>query len=146
WVIMWLLGTGGARAEEMSAQTQKESVAPAIPFRDIFLLRTFWITCAVGVTVNMSWHFYRVWLPRHLVVDLRFTDQQLQYLLIAFYLAADVGSITIGWIARKLARAGRSVERSRKIVIMIAALICLMATPVVFSPGRMVMVPLYCCV
>src|SRR3954471_4610296 len=29
---------------------------------------------------------------------------------------------------------------------MIAALICLMATPVVFSPGRAVMVPLYCCV
>src|SRR6185295_13424885 len=115
WVIMWLLGTGGARAEEMSAQTQKESVAPAIPFRDVFLLRTFWITCAIGVTVNMSWHFYRVWLPRHLVVDLHFTDQQLQYLLIAFYLAGDAGSIAIGYFIRWLVRRGRTVERARKI-------------------------------
>src|SRR4051812_31486080 len=86
WVIMWLLGTRGERAQEMSfdAQQQTTSATPAVPFARVFLLRTFWITCAVGVTVNMSWHFYRVWLPRHLVVDLRFTDQQLQYLLIAF--------------------------------------------------------------
>lgn len=147
WIILWLLGTRGKKAEEMSHATQAESLGTAhVPFSSVFALRAFWITMAVGVVVNMSWHFYRVWLPRHLVVDLRFDDRQLQYLLIGFYLAADVGSIAIGFLVRKFTRGGLSVERARKIVVMIAAGLCLVATPVVFSPGRAVMFPLYCIV
>ncbi len=147
WVVMWLLGTRGSRAEEMSRRTQDEAATTApVPFLDVFSMRTFWITLAVGTAVNMSWHFYRVWLPRHLVVDLQFSDHQLQYLLIAFYLTADVGSIGIGFLTRKLVTAKRSVERARKIVVLGAALVCLLATPVIFIPGRDVMVPLYCLV
>ena len=147
WIIVWLHGTRGARAVEMTHETQAESLAGAtMPFREVFLLRSFWIAMAIGVAVNLSWHFYRVWLPRHLVVDLKFDDRQLQYLLIGFYLAADVGSIAIGFLARWLARNGRSVERSRKIVVMVAALLCLAATPVLFGPGRNVVYPLYCIV
>jgi ACS family hexuronate transporter-like MFS transporter len=147
WIVMWLMGTRGERAGEMSRHTQDlAATTAAIPFRHVFFMRTFWITLAVGTAVNMSWHFYRVWLPRHLVVDLRFTDQQLQYLLIAFYLTADVGSIAIGFIARKMGSPNRSVERVRKIVLIMAALICLLATPLLFSPGREIMVVLYCLV
>lgn len=147
WVVMWLMGTRGERAAEMSRAPQDlEPATAAIPFSRVFSMRTFWITLAVGTAVNMSWHFYRVWLPRHLVVDLRFTDQQLQYLLIAFYLAADLGSIAIGFIAGKMATPKRAVERARKIALLIAAFTCLLATPVLFSPGREVMVVLYCLV
>jgi len=147
WVVMWLIGTRGARGREMSRAVQDEgATAAAVPFRAIFLMRTFWITLAIGTAVNMSWHFYRVWLPRHLVVDLKFTDQQLQYMLIAFYLTADVGSIAIGFIARKLVTPNRPIERARKIVVMLAALLCLLGTPVAFIPGRELMVPLYCLV
>lgn len=147
WIFFWLYATRGSRAAEMSAQPSVELKAtPAVPFRAVFTLRAFWIACAVGVAVNMSWHFYRVWFPRHLVVDLKFSDQQLQYLLIVFYVVADVGSIGIGWLARKLAHSGRSVERSRKIAVLVAALICLVATPILFSPGRAIMIPLYCLV
>ncbi len=145
WVVMWLMGTRGERAEEMSLRAQ-EKVSATIPFLDVFRMRAFWITMAIGVTVNMSWHFYRVWLPRHLVVDLKFTDTELQYLLIAFYLTADIGSIIIGYLARKFASGGRSVERSRKIVCLGAALLCLTATPILLQPSRELMVPLYCLV
>ncbi len=147
WIVMWLLGTRGERAVEMSHAAQTETLAAAhVPFRAVFLMRAFWITLAVGVTVNMSWHFYRVWLPRHLVVDLKFTDQQLQYLLIGFYLAADVGSIAIGFLAKRLARGGRSVERARKITLLFAAALCLAATPLLLGLDRGVMVALYCVV
>jgi ACS family hexuronate transporter-like MFS transporter len=144
WVLLWLAGTGGAKAQEMATPEHAEDVKP-IGWRELFSGRLFWITCAVGVTVNMSWHFYRVWLPRHLLVDLHFTDRELQYLLIAFYLTADLGSIAIGFLARKLALKF-SVERGRKLTVLISAVLCLVATPVLFSPGRAVMVPLYCLV
>ena len=147
WIVLWLLSTRGERAAAMSYATQAESLGTAtVPFRDVFFLRSFWITMAIGLTVNMSWHFYRVWLPRHLVIDLRFDDQQLQYLLIGFYLAADVGSIGIGYLARRLVLSGHPVERTRKLVMLIAAGLCLVATPVIFTPGRAYMYPLYCIV
>jgi ACS family hexuronate transporter-like MFS transporter len=147
WVLVWLWCTRGSRAGEM-AQPNKEDVTTtaAVPFRSVLSMRTFWITLAVGTAVNMSWHFYRVWLPRHLVVDLEFSDRELQYLLIAFYLTADIGSIVSGWIARKLVTERRSVERARKIVVVSAGLLCLVAMPVVLAPGRTLMVPLYCLV
>ncbi len=145
WIGLWLFGTRGQRAVEMAAPAPAPEAAAGITLRDILFGRLFWITCAVGVAVNMSWHFYRVWLPRHLVVDLHFTDRELQYLLIAFYLAADLGSIAIGFLARRLAR-GRSVERARKITLLFSAGLCLLATPILFGADRMALVPLYCCV
>ena len=143
WVLWWLFGTRGTRAQEFSRRTQDET-STLVPFRDLFVLRTFWITLAVGIAVNMSWHFYRVWLPRHLVVYLRFSDQQLQYLLIAFYLTADLGSIALGFMTRRLVSVQRPVERARKIVLLAASILCLLPITILFNPGRLIMVPLYC--
>ncbi len=142
WVILWLFFTRGERAAEMTPERQVAST----PFWTVFRLRTFWITMAVGVSVNLAWHLYRVWLPRTLIEDLKFNDEQLQYLLMAYFLTADLGSILFGYLARKLVTRTRPVERVRKIVIMTAALVCLVATPVLLKPGRQVMVPLYCIV
>jgi len=41
WVVMWLLGTRGARGAEMSLRTQELAEPAAVPFRSLFLLRTF---------------------------------------------------------------------------------------------------------
>jgi ACS family hexuronate transporter-like MFS transporter len=144
WVIFWLLGTRGERAEEMTPTAVKP--AAPVPFLSVFGLRTFWITMAVGIAVNLAWHLYRVWLPLHLVDDLKFTVRQQQFLLMSFYLAADLGSILFGFIARKAVTAQRPVERARKLVVMVAALVCLAALPALFKPARWIVFPLYCTV
>jgi ACS family hexuronate transporter-like MFS transporter len=147
WIVLWLASTGGQRALEMARPVPAgPGDGPVILFRQIFFLRTFWLSVSMGIAANLSWHFYRVWLPRHLVVDLGFTDRQLQYLLIAFYLTADAGSILIGLLARRMTGPGRSVERARKIVLLGAAGLCLLATPILLHPARTVMVCLYCLV
>jgi ACS family hexuronate transporter-like MFS transporter len=130
----------------MTPAPKAQPAEASVPFLAVFKLRTFWITMAVGIAVNMAWHLYRVWLPRHLVRDLKFTDQELQYLLMAYYLIADVGSISFGYFAKRAITPARPVERARKLILMAAALVCLMALPALFTPGRWVMVPLYCLV
>src|SRR5882672_1129409 len=99
WVVFWLFSTRGERAAEMTPL--KTAAAAPVPFTDVFKLRTFWITMAVGFAVNMAWHLYRVWLPRHLDKDLKFSGAQIQYLLMAYYLVADLGSIAFGYLAKK---------------------------------------------
>lgn len=141
WVLFWVWSTRGERAAEMTP-APKENVVTA-PFADVFRLRTFWITMAVGIAVNLAWHLYRVWLPRHFVVDLKFDDAQLQYLLMGYFLTADLGSIIFGFFTKKLVTPGRPVERARKVIVLTAALVCLVATPALFQPPRWMMVPLY---
>jgi len=51
-----------------------------------------------------------------------------------------------GFLARKAVTLQRPVERARKLIVMGAALVCLAGLPVIFGPGRWVMVPLYCIV
>jgi ACS family hexuronate transporter-like MFS transporter len=149
---LWLWSTRGARGMEMALPARHDgaggagAVVPRVPFFAVFGMRRFWITAAVGFTANFTFHLYRVWLPRHLVVDHKFTDRQLQGLLIAFYMTADLGSVVIGLVSRRLVRPGRSVDRARKIVVVLSAMLCLVATPLVAQPGRAVMVPLYCLV
>jgi ACS family hexuronate transporter-like MFS transporter len=146
-VGLWLWSTRGARADEMARPAPAANVASTpVPFGAVFAMRTFWITMAMGVAANLAWAFYRVWLPRHLVVDLQFTDKELQLLLMAFYLTADLGSVAFGFVTRRLVGPGRSVERARKIVAVTSGLTCLLATPLLFHVGRAVMVPLYCLV
>jgi ACS family hexuronate transporter-like MFS transporter len=143
----WLWSTRGSRAMEMALPPREDgALAPRVPFWAVFRMRRFWITMGVGFTANFTWHLYRVWLPRHLVVDLKFDDRQLQWLLIAFYLTADLGSVVIGYVSRRLVGPGRSVDRARKIIALLSAALCLVATPLVAQPGRTLMVPLYCLV
>ncbi|MSU34603.1 MAG: MFS transporter [Pedosphaera sp.] len=145
WILLWLAGTRGERAIEIARKPEHvERDLPPVAFRSLFTLRTFWITVVVGITINMSWHFFRVWLPRHLVVDLKFNDHQLQYLLIGFYLAADVGSILLGLISRRLVTPNRSVAQSRRIVGFLSAGLCLPAVLVLFVPLPALLIPCYC--
>ena len=124
WVVLWLWFVRGQRAEQMSRlpeDAQAPAVAPGTITRPESFLRVlerrqFWITLAVGVTVNICWHFYRVWLPRFLDVDLKLSNHDIQLTLMAFYLAADVGSLSAGYLTAPphlRRRIGRTLAQGR---------------------------------
>jgi ACS family hexuronate transporter-like MFS transporter len=94
------------------------------------------------MTVNFCWHFYRTWLPRFLDVDLKLSSDQIQGVLAGFFIAADLGSLGSGYLARWLTYRGCSVERSRKWVLLGAALLCLLSTPAALSNDPLVALPL----
>jgi ACS family hexuronate transporter-like MFS transporter len=150
WVVLWLGFVRGPRAEvitrlaeDTSAPAGAPGVAPpAESFLQVMQRRPFWITLAVGITINICWHFYRVWLPRFLDVDLHLSQHDIQLTLMGFYLAADVGSLSAGYLTRRLTFAGVSVERSRKVVLLLSSLLCLLSLPAALAPGPMTALPL----
>ncbi|MBY0522686.1 MAG: MFS transporter [Gemmataceae bacterium] len=138
WVVLWFWCIRGPNAELISRPTVDPIAAgteqpgeSSGSFRHVLMLRTFWITMAVSITVNFCWHCWRIWLPRFLKVDLHFSQTDIQYILMAFFVAADVGCMGAGWLTRRLTHAGYSVERSRKIVLVITSLMCTAALPAV---------------
>ncbi|MFO0810378.1 MAG: MFS transporter [Gemmataceae bacterium] len=165
WAVLWLAYLRGERAAIIDHPAGGEAnVAPADTFRELLCRPQLWIAIAVGVCVNICWHFCRVWLPRYLDVDLHFsfkgTDTVMATvplpwgewklspadvgLLIqsGFYVAADLGSLTAGYVTRRIIHAGVPVERARKVVQLGTAALCLFTVPAMYAANPWVTIPL----
>jgi ACS family hexuronate transporter-like MFS transporter len=152
WVVLWFVALRGDRAAAVDRPggSAEVTAAPAGSFWRLFSYRTLWITLAVGVTVNIFWHFCRVWLPRYLEKDLGLgflgageaaavplpwgtwvlTPADVGLLIQSgFYVAADVGSLLAGYATRRIIQAGWPVERARKLVALGTSALCLLAIP-----------------
>ena len=124
WVVVWLwLVRGEKRAiveqgdreidsEERASDSSTES------FWSLFLDRRIWIVLVVSLAVNVCWHIYRVWLPRYLVRERGFDEfTTMQYAVAAYFIAADLGSLSAGAISKRLALKGLTIFRARWFVM-----------------------------
>ncbi len=130
WAAVWLLATGGDRAAVIDTPTAEPDGRPGPTLGRVLAGPLFWICLVSATGVNVCWHFYTIWFPRYLDVDLRVDGRTVQYILAGFFVAADAGSLTAGWLARRLARGGWPVERARQVVMTALALVVLAATAV----------------
>lgn len=78
-----------------------------------------------------AFYFFVAWLPLYLAQERGFDIRQIALAAWIPFLAADVGSIAGGWIGTRLIKRGWSVNKSRKVLIWIAALIVPCALPAV---------------
>src|SRR5262249_24477459 len=97
-------------------ETEGEPLAP----RDF--VRRFCVLVVLVVTINFTSHFFRPWLPLFLQQERDFSESGMYGFNAAYYIAADVGSITAGVVSLLLVRRGLSVHRSRTRVFVACAL------------------------
>lgn len=167
WAVLWLAYLRGERAVAIDNPAGGESQvgdAPEESFFRLFARRPIWIAIFVGVCVNVCWHFCRVWLPRYLDRDLGYSFKDASAIMAtvplpwgawelspadvglliqsAFYVAADAGSLSAGYVTRRIVHAGVSVERARKLVMVGTALLCLLTIPAMLAANPWVTVPL----
>src|SRR5439155_18012929 len=70
------------------------------------------------VTINISWHFFRVWLPLFLQKKHGYSEEQTLWFLPAYYCATDAGSLSAGFATLYLMRRGFSIHGSRMTVFL----------------------------
>lgn len=90
-------------------------------------------TCAFMIGKYLTdpiWWFYLYWAPTFLRQKHGLDLSSVGPPLIAIYLIADVGSIGGGWLSSALIKRGWTVNRARKIAMLICALL---VTPIVFA-------------
>jgi ACS family hexuronate transporter-like MFS transporter len=90
--------------------------------RSLFF-RRFAALAVVVVTINATWHFFRVWLPRFLQEQHGYSLEELNYFSIGYYVSTDLGSLGAGAATLALARGGLAVHASRVIVFAACALV-----------------------
>jgi ACS family hexuronate transporter-like MFS transporter len=94
--------------------------------------RQTWAFIVGKALTDPVWLFYLFWLPKFLDASFGVRLAGLAAPLVVIYVAADVGSVTGGWMSGALIRRGWSVNRGRKTALLVAAL-CVV--PAMFAPA-----------
>jgi MFS transporter, ACS family, hexuronate transporter len=136
WLVLWLLLyrrpqehlriSPGELAYIQSDPPEQETT---IPWLHLLPHRQTWAFVLGKSMTDPIWWFYLFWLPKFLHETHGVTLTGLGPPLVAIYLAADFGSIGGGWLSSSLLKRGWSLNRARKVAMLICSLCVL---PVLF--------------
>lgn len=136
WVGLWLyfVRQGDLPAPQtLAPATKGESLLT------IILQRRFLVLLIVVICINLTWHFFRVWLPLYLRENLWYSKDAVFHFTSAYYIATDIGALTAGFLTLYFVRRGISVHGSRALVFMGGAALTLLCCfiPILGSQIRM---------
>jgi MFS transporter, ACS family, hexuronate transporter len=106
--------------------------------------RRFWVIAAVGITINVTWHFLVNWMA------IFFQEERRLGLLVGGmvsslpFLAADVGNLGGGGLTRWLSRRNMTPAEARKVVMSICLVLVTCAVWVGFARSEALVVGLLC--
>jgi len=111
------------------AWIRSDPVEPAgpVPWRSLLARRQTWAFIVGKAMTDPVWLFYLFWLPKFLDTTFGVRLAGLAAPLVVIYVAADIGSVTGGWVSGALIKRGWSLNRGRKTALLIAAL-CIVPT------------------
>lgn len=100
-----------------------------LPWKSLFRVKETW-AFAILKSTDAVWLFYLFWTGFFLNREFGLELDGLALPLMIIYVAADIGSIGGGWVSSHLIKKGGSINRSRKLTLLVCALLIL---PVVFA-------------
>ncbi|MBV9882823.1 MAG: MFS transporter [Sphingomonadaceae bacterium] len=145
WLLAWLAmyrddPAGHARVGEAElAYISQDAADPEVRTPGLWLRllaqRETWAFALGKFFIDPIWWFYLFWLPGYLGsqyhLDLKTWSTPTAALALgAIYLISDLGSVAGGWLSGRFMKAGMSVNKARKLTMLICAFCVL---PVVFA-------------
>lgn len=126
WVIFWLRMPKNPRvklAEESAAlaQAEKEEARASIPWRKLLAYRQSWSLILVRFLTDSIWWFFLFWLPDFFSKHFGYNIKESALPLIVIYALVTVLSILGGTLTKFLANRGWSLNKVRKISMLIFA-------------------------
>lgn len=112
----------GQRVDGPADVSETEPSAP-LGWRELLRYRQVWAIVLARFLTDPIWWLYISWLPKYLADARGFSLVKIGLFAWVPYVAADAGSLSGGWLSGYLIARGWSVDRSRKLVILIAALL-----------------------
>jgi MFS transporter, ACS family, aldohexuronate transporter len=104
--------------------------AEKVPWLKLLKYRQSWAFVIGKFLTDPIWWFYLYWLPKFLNERYHLDLAQLGLPLIVIYTMTSVGSIGGGWMSGAFIKRGWSIDRGRKAVMLISALLIV---PIVFA-------------
>jgi MFS transporter, ACS family, hexuronate transporter len=147
WVVFWWLSLRPrdlalAHRAPPGPTPEPNPAAPAGPAplpRGLFARRLA-VLIVLVVTINMTWHFLRAWLPLFLRERHGYTQAQTNLFAIAYYVCTDLGALAAGFLSLRLARRGVPIHAGRRLVFLLFALLTTLCIAAPFLPAGPVLV------
>ena len=113
-------------AELAYIRSDPQERSEAIPWLSLLGHRQAWAFILGKFLTDPIWWFYLYWLPKFLDANFGVKLAGVAAPLIVIYVIADVGSVGGGWVSSALIKRGFSVNRGRKVALLIV--------PTMFAP------------
>ncbi len=135
WAIPWLLMIGRQDLHR-AAPALGEGASPAdIPVASHSeLWRMFAVLAITVIAINLTWQYFRVWLPKYLEESHGYSKAEVGWFTSAYYVSADFGCISIGILVKWLIAGGWDVHRARLWTFTGCTALTLLAVAVAFMP------------
>jgi MFS transporter, ACS family, hexuronate transporter len=114
-----------SKAELEYIESDKIVVTKSLPWSKVLFVKETWAFSIAKMLTDPVWFFYLFWLPDFLKKTY-YPDMpgmsKAAAPVIVIYLISDVGSVAGGWMSSAMIKAGMTVNRSRKLTMLICAL------------------------
>lgn len=101
-----------------------------IPWRALMGVRETWAYALARFFIDPIWWMFLFWLPDFFAKRYGLDLQHFGPPLVAVYLLSDLGSVAGGWMSSKLIRLGITLNRARKLTMLLASALVM---PVLFA-------------
>ncbi len=135
WVVLWLVYYQAPEKHpkvskaELDYINQDEDInnnlGQVMKWRDLFKYRETVAICSTRFISDWVWWFFLFWIPDFLSKTHGVDIKEVVLPLIVIYAVSSIGGIGGGWLSSKFIRMGRSIDFSRKTVILICAVLVL---------------------
>ena len=96
-----------------------------VPWLKVLALKETWMFALAKFIIDPIWWVWLFWLPAMLKKNYGLDLSSFGLPIIVIYLMSDFGSVAGGWLSSRLLQAGFSVNISRKLTLLIFALLAL---------------------
>lgn len=131
WVVFWWAmyrppalhpKVSAAELTYIRSDHDKNAAEVEIPWRRLLPHRQMWAFLLGKFLTDPIWWFLLFWLPKYLATDHHLTITGIGLPLVVIYNAATVGSVIGGWLPGIFLRRGWTLNRARKMAMLICAL------------------------
>jgi ACS family hexuronate transporter-like MFS transporter len=131
WIAPWLILTRGlslARPATHSPMATDDGGGKQSEFDILRFMRRYLALIVTVIAINMTWQYFRVWLPKMLEQFHKYQPSEVRWFVIAYYIATDVGCICAGAAVKWLSVRQWNVHRARLLVYTVCAAITALST------------------
>lgn len=141
WVVVWLIVSRRKNNKlidseilESSQITSLKTITPKVSLSKLFAIKEVWVFIAMRFFLDPILYFYMFWIPKYLNETRGLDIAQIGKLFWIPFLALGVSNIMGGWISDILFSRTSNLNRARKAVMFVAALLMLPVVLVKFAP------------
>jgi ACS family hexuronate transporter-like MFS transporter len=149
WLALWLLFYQSPDRHEWLTREERELIREGqvddttesgtpCRWRDLLRYRQVWAIVLARFLTDPVWWLYISWLPKYLADARGFSLTKIGLFAWVPYVFADAGSLSGGWLSGHLIKRGWSVDRARKLVILVAAVLMPAGIFAAFAQSAMV--------